>query len=343
MIKSNLTYLERKNLNIITKYIITEMTENPEHYNALHKFCRVCGSKLAKGKTTTKYNCSKFKADLKATFSIDTAVDDPYVHPSHFCHACKLVVYHTKKAESEKRYANLTKRIHTWEVHTPENCEVCNPPQAKQGRPKKVSTGGRPPTASVHSAIKHVRQIAPPTFVNMQRTLDTDIHSDFLCKLCSTILNQPIELSDCGNYVCSKCLCDSLKESNSLTCPCCSSDHIKNFQDAIKRPPDIVLTALSNLQITCSLCNRKGYLKDQEAHLSSNCLEHFNGPQFIAEILDKPKESPLSPTECKLQSSLLRRCLTTSGSSGTIPTVKVKTGGQVSSIRCMMNITHCTL
>ncbi len=304
-----------------------DMTE--EHYNALHKLCRVCGSKLAKGKTTTRYSCSTYGLDLKATFSIDIAVDNPHTHPSYFCHSCKCVIYHTKKAVKEDRYVAITKHIHSWEVHTEDSCEVCNPPPAKQGRPKKLPVGGRPPMVSIHSAIKHIKQIAPPALVNKECILDSNVHlySDFRCGLCLNILNQPIELTTCGKYVCAKCLCDWL--SNSLSCPCCPSDHMERYQDTVKRPPDIVLTALGNLKITCKLCHRKVYLRSQQDHLSSNC-ESCNEPELIAEILDKPKESPLSLTECKLQSSLLRRSLTTSGSSSPIPTVQVKTGGQVS-------------
>ncbi len=68
----------------------------------------------------------------------------------------------------------------------------------------------------------------------------------------------------------------------------------------------------------------------QKDHVAHICTIHLNEPESVSEILKKSKDSPLSPTEVKLQSSLVRRSLSNSGTPGR--NLQVNTGGQVKQI-----------
>ena len=81
------------------------------HVVTLGKLCRVCGGKLARGKSPRMYKCSEFAPGLSNTFSIDVAQDDPHVHPTHFWHPCKNIVYFTGKAVEKRTEYNPGKTV----------------------------------------------------------------------------------------------------------------------------------------------------------------------------------------------------------------------------------------
>ncbi len=297
------------------------MTE--KHISGLGKLCRVCGSKIAKGKCNRRYSCIKFASDLNETLSIDVSPDEPHTHPSHFCQICKSAIYNKrKKGVKEGNKIDTYVRVHNWKDHSDDVCEVCEPPPHKGGRPKKPGRG-RPSIKSAKSAAKYIRLIAPAQLTNTEEITVTnlDSDSDFQCVICMSLLDQPIELSTCSNFVCAKCCCQWLATCDSLSCP---SDHKNDYHNSVRCPQDIILTALGNVNVTCNKCKRKMLQKDHVAHI---CTIHLNEPESVSEILKKSKDSPLSPTEEKLQSSLVRRSLSNSGTPGR--NLQVKTGGQV--------------
>ena len=108
-----------------------------------------------------------------------------------------------------------------------------------------------------------------------------------------------------------------------LVCPCCSSDHLKSF-DTIRPAASIVATILADQKVRCRRCHQVGQLRHLKAHLESQCASSFTPPQAVEDIVNRPRDSPLTPMEKKLQSSLVRWSISTS------PVLQVKTGGQVS-------------
>lgn len=227
------------------------------------------------------------------------------------------------------------KTVYDWEDHKQQNCPICSPPPLKAGRhKKKPNMGGRPKNISYQGAIKHVKAIASPPISNYN-TLVTDTPPDYQCTICLDLLHQPIELTVCRTYICASCCCEWLRQSECLLCPCCPDNHMGDYS-TIKGAPDIVLTALSSLMVTCNLCNKNGFFKDLDNHVISQCTAHFTWSECCNDILGKTQESPLTPLEERVQSSLLRRSLTNS----TSPTLKVKTRGQVCTLYTILHKTH---
>ncbi len=264
---------------------------NENHTSKLEKLCRVCGGQLGKGKSARRYTCSNYHADLKETFSIDTHLDEPHKHPTQFCHPCKNAIYFNKKDN---------RTLYDWKDHRESTCLICSPPPLKLGRPKRQPKTGRPPIVSYQSAIKHIKSLAT-SISDKDLVTDTHVPLEFQCPICLNLLHQPIELTVCQTYVCASCCCEWLRQSKSLSCPCCYRDHLDDYCNTIKSPPDIILTAL---KVICT------------GATSSSCDD----------VLRKSQASPLSHLDEKLLSSLLRRSLSSSVS----PTLQVKTGGQVS-------------
>ncbi len=230
------------------------------------------------------------------------------------------MIYFNQKALKEGKETTFNKTLFDWEEHIEESCRICSSPPLQAGRPKRQMRTGRPPTISFQGAIKHINTIAPVP-ISTYNNLVTGIRADFQCPICLSVFHQPIELTVCQTYV---CCCES------LSCPCCYSDHIADYHNTTRSAPPIILTALGNIRVSCKLCKRVGFMKDHDRHINSKCTTYFTWPDSCNEILNKPQESPLTPLEAKLQSSLLRRSLSSSVSLAT--TVQVKTGGQVCTI-----------
>ena len=152
--------------------------------------------------------------------------------------------------------------------------------------------------------IAHIKAIAPAQ--NDGRI--TQFTKELTCRLCSGVLNQPIELTECESLVCAQCLCKWLREEGTLCCPCCSSDHLGDFTKV--RAATVVQRILASLMES-----------------PPTTPPSSQQPDTIQEIIDKPSNSPLDPIEEQLQTALVKRSLKTSGD-GT--NVRVKTGGQVS-------------
>lgn len=64
-----------------------------DHSAVLVKLCRVCGKSVVSKSTKTSYKCEDHLDDLYTVFGVEARLDNPLVHPQHFCHACKTVMY----------------------------------------------------------------------------------------------------------------------------------------------------------------------------------------------------------------------------------------------------------
>ena len=76
----------------------------------------------------------------------------------------------------------------------------------------------------------------------------------------------------------------------------------------------------------CKVCGQRVALNEHKDHAQSGCTTVAQQPTTVNHVLSKAKDSPLSPLEEKLKSSLVKRSLLLSKSD----TLQVKTGGQVS-------------
>ena len=133
---------------------------------------------------------------------------------------------------------------------------------AQEDDQRRCAEKGRPATISTRSAIDYIHSIAPPSFF---RTNDTPgrevtqlnsnsvITAELVCKLCTRILDQPIQLTECNNLACMSCLCKVLEESGDLLCPCCNGEHLRDFSTLV-HPISVVMTVLGNHKVSCSLC-----------------------------------------------------------------------------------------
>ena len=160
----------------------------------------------------------------------------------------------------------------------------------------------------------------------MDDVIINDLLPEYKCPLCLGMLNQPVVLTTCRQYVCAGCCVQWLRSSQSLSCPCCYSDHFTEYSSTIRSAPELVLMVLSKLVVTCRLCEKNGLLKDHQAHLKSKCKSHFSDPVTVTDVLKKSQTSPLSHIEEKLQSALVQRSMSTSPSPSSL---QVKTKGQV--------------
>ncbi len=222
------------------------------------------------------------------------------------------------------RQYNPRKVIASWSAHSEDNCLVCSSCSTHSlgGRPRKQSYApGRPAKGSFRSSIQYVHTIAPPTFCQQATVIaPNDI---FECPVCSHIVDKPIELA-CGSLVCAGCLCERLRVSQSLLCPCCHSEHLDDF-NTIHPPSEITLRALGNMEVTCSVCAKRVHLRNHKAHVDSMCgTTHFKSvPLNAADLLSIPEDATLTPLEEKLKSKLIKHSMHNSH------TLEVKTRGQV--------------
>ena len=251
-----------------------------DHSDVLSKLCQICGRSVVSKAVNTKYPCSKHGEMLQRVFDLSVLSDDPSVHPTHFCHACKTVVH-----KFEPNYTHRTTVFKGWCTHSEGECLVCEHYSGMQrgGRPKKVKkTPGRPPTVNPWSCISHVEAVAPPPFVpsddsiTLCSTHQPDSLSDIYCPLCSDILKSPIELVTCGYIVCAPCLSRWLIcREDDLSCPSCYSDHLRDFT-TIRQAPPIVNAMLGNLCVICPKCKQHTKLHLYKTHIVNHSVYHHH-------------------------------------------------------------------
>ena len=94
---------------------------------------------------------------------------------------------------------------------------------------------------------------------------------DIECPICCDVLHQPVQL-DCGALVCSNCCHQWVESSTEPSCPCCYNGHPFN-PNSIRQAPDMVISVLNNLVITCNKCNGNLQAGQHGRHLDSGCSE----------------------------------------------------------------------
>ena len=105
------------------------------HVQQLQCHCRVCGSRLRKsgaGYASREYECMPLATAIKATFDLDTSMDNMSIHPTHMCRQCYNVL---QKRQLAIKAGNIT--VHSislfdWETHS-DSCRVntkCNTDQS---------------------------------------------------------------------------------------------------------------------------------------------------------------------------------------------------------------------
>ena len=90
----------------------------------LAKFCRVCGGRLEKAKSRAPtHDCIKHQ-ELMATFSLDVAMDNPAIHPQHFCNSCYAASTRREVAAAKGVPFKHSIQIYEWKEHTEGGCTV---------------------------------------------------------------------------------------------------------------------------------------------------------------------------------------------------------------------------
>ena len=255
----------------------------------LERLCRVCGRCVTNKSVKTKYLCQNFRQELTSVFEIDIQMDDPNIHPSHFCHACKRVL--TKAGPS---YNHRTAVFEGWTAHEV-GCTVCEHYSRIQlgGRPpKRRRTPGRPPNMSPRYCIEHIRQVAPPPFTPPDMSVQVcELHlrvpaSQFNCPLCKDLLKSPVQLATCGSVVCAECLCSRIGDQESLLCPCCNLDHIDPFSSITPAPP-LVVNVIGSLCVVCKVCNTHIQLReyrDHDCNSPQEVLPHTSIDEILSQL-----------------------------------------------------------
>lgn len=96
------------------------------HVEQLHSHCRVCGSKLRKGKSgdvKRTYECAPLASAIKSTFDVDTSTDSSVIHPTHMCRQCFNAVDKHQRAIRAGQSSVNSIAIFEWQPHS-ESCSV---------------------------------------------------------------------------------------------------------------------------------------------------------------------------------------------------------------------------
>ena len=208
-------------------------------------------------------------------------------------------------------------------------------PKKRRKTRKGQHTPGRPPSKSPRYCIQQILKIAPSTFVlehhttpricDVQQVVELE---ELQCPICCDILRSPVELTDCRSVVCAECCCSWIDYCEDTSCPCCYSDHLKDF-NTVRPASQLLLTLLGGLCVICSVCERHVRLELYNQHIHNGCQIYHNSPPqdtTIDEILSRPITIPLTSVEQKLHIKLAKRALASSPEENVL---KIKNGGQV--------------
>lgn len=302
----------------------TTMKARMDHSKVLKKLCRVCGRLLVTKAMKSKYLCGDFTDQLLTVFGVSAT--DPDIHPVEFCHACRVVLQ--KSASDREGYRHRTNIFTGWCTHAEDSCGVCEHYQQllRGGRPKKMKhTPGRPPSISPRYCVQRIREVAPPLLPHAD-ICKTHLHlplAELSCPICADILREPVELTTCRSVVCADCLCKWLQHHDKLTCPCCYSGHLEDY-NTIQQASPLVVTLLKSICVICGQCHNHMQMSQYQDHSQSCPATRIVRPHTsIDDVLHQPASAPLTPIEQKLQTSLARRSVTDEN------VLQLKTGGKV--------------
>ena len=194
----------------------------------LAKFCRVCGGRLEKAKSRAPaHDCIKHQERLMATFSLDVAMDNPAIHPQHFCNSCYAAPTWREVAavkgvpfkhaieiyKSIQRMGallvELSNNLHAYcsiYWYTPSRFVnilrlLLEEEDTIRNQEQWTTLWMHQPciTDCLHSVAPH-----PFTDTSDNAVYITDLSTTLDCPRCCHVLSQPVQL-DCGRLVCAYC------------------------------------------------------------------------------------------------------------------------------------------
>ena len=146
-----------------------------------------------------------------------------------------------------------------------------------------------------------------------------------LCKTCSRVPNQAVELTNCRHLHCKECILGECNKTGGMACSC-NSKPVKETEMGI--PSALTHQLLQGLLVRCMKdhCSEVMELRHLQAHLSSNCTRTVIPNISVQQLLDMNHSSPSQMTSHFL-GNILDKALPASGSiTYKAPTGKVSDG-----------------
>ncbi len=127
--------------------------------------------------------------------------------------------------------------IHEWVDHNEPCSAIRETKETLQSwqTTQHLSTGYDTTHKATHKGIAANSPIDSANILN--------VPGELKCYLCSSL---PIEFTTCQKYACAECCCQSLRKAEAISCPCCGTDHVADF-DTVRQPPEAVLAFIRSL------------------------------------------------------------------------------------------------
>ena len=151
-----------------------------------------------------------------------------------------------------------------WLPHDDELCLICDQ-KSKGGRPKKISSRGRPTLIQQH--LKSVTSSAVPEF-NLSQVVDEASKSNMTCSSCHLAANRPVEIFPCKSLVCYKC-CATFTSEAFVSCPGCFGRH-ECTPSLFSKPSPIIERMFNDVIVRCEGCGRNVQLEI----VNKDCRKH---------------------------------------------------------------------
>lgn len=273
---------------------------------------------------------------LSVSIVVDSDITD--IQPDTVCNSCYIILGQTKKAK-ERGDATRDIHVHTWLPHT-ESCSLCSE-ESFGGRPKKRKVEGRPKDSVNYLRMVNSLHLTQLTDSSLHRSYfcSSSVLEDLVCKICSCVPCQPVEILSCRHFLCKTCIVSAC-ETGSMSCPCNS---LTLHASQLIAPSNVVLKLLESLLVRCTKgCGQVMELKHLRAHLTCNCASTLvPSPSNISvqQLLDQDHSSTPSIMKVQTLGLLLDEVLPASRS------ITCKTpSGKVSSIKQhFINIYYLTI
>ncbi len=198
------------------------------------------------------------------TFGIDISSDNPSIHPQCYCHPCEVC----KSKQNRLQTHQLTSGLITCTTSSVQCAWVFR----KQGYLRNPSKLADHPTSLHRLLLKNTKdEIAANSILpDMDPANILNVPDELKCYLCSSLLKKPIELTTCQKYACAECCCQNLQKAESLSCPCCGTDHVADFC-TVRQPPEAILAFIQSLTTNITHVIKKPshvpYITPAEKHL----------------------------------------------------------------------------
>ena len=301
------------------EFFLLSMEGDKYHQKQLLKHCRVCG-KVAKGYA---HSVKKEHKNLLAVVGINTSQDSKEVHPNVFCNSCYLTLRQMQAAELSGNVRQTALCPFQWVPHQ-EGCTVCShfASSERGGRPRKHRNPCGRPKDGKRALHHYILTISPPSYmVNSKLEISRFSQpasvslTDFQCKLCQHIVDQPIETTYHHHLMCATCVRDCIDNDN-WSCPCGDPSH-KLSPESLQKPSEVVLKLQATLLVKCERCNAKMELQHLRTHVLSEC-QNTQPPSpskvTVRQLWEGASTSSPTPMEIQTVGILAQRVAPTTGS-----------------------------